>query len=242
MFMIGVILQPTYLPWLGYFEMIDAVDIFVVYDHVQFVKKSWHQRNRIKGPNGEILLTIPTKKSPRKTALCNTELALVYEKALSDHWISILHAYKKAPYFDNYSVELQSLYSAKYSSLTDLTVSFIQYFCGQLGITTPFVKSSSITLDKSLINPTEQVVELCRKVNILRLYDANGAQNIIDKRVFDANHIDISFQQYNHPTYAQLFGSFLPYMSIIDLLFNEGPLSLEIINKGRLNPIEIKNN
>lgn len=239
--MIGAILQPTYLPWVGYFEMIAAADIFVVYDHVQFVKKSWHHRNRIKGPNGEILLTIPAKKAPRETALCNTELALVYEKALSDHWVSISHAYKKSPYFDNYSAALQSLYSAKYTSLTDLTVTFIRYFCEQLGITTPFLNSSSFLLDRTLTNSTEKVIELCRKANITALYDANGAQSIIDTVVFDENHISISFQNYEHPTYSQLFGVFLPYMSILDLLLNEGPLSLDVIKKGRCNPIQIAN-
>ncbi len=240
--MIGTILQPTYLPWLGYFEMIDAADVFVVYDHVQFVKKSWHHRNRIKGPNGEILLTIPTKKAPLETVLCNTELALVYEKALSDHWITIVHAYKKSPYFDKYSLALQSLFSAKYSSLTDLTVSFIRYFCNELGITTTFINSSSLILDTSIKNSTAKVVDLCRKTNIKSLYDANGAKSIIDINVFDENHISVSFQQYAHPTYAQLHGCFLPYMSILDLLFNEGPRSLEIIKEGRHKPIEVANN
>jgi len=231
--MIGAILQPTYLPWLGYFEMIAAADVFVVYDHVQFVKKSWHHRNRIKGPNGEILLTIPTKKAPRETALCNTELALVYEQALSDHWVSISHSYKKARYFDNYSAVLQSLYLVQYSSLTDFTVTFIRFFCDQFGITTPFVNSSSFFLDSSLTNSTEKVVELCRKANITSLYDANGAKSIIDTQIFDKNHISISFQHYEHPVYTQLFGAFLPYMSVLDLLLNEGPDSFEIIKKGK---------
>ena len=235
--MIGTILQPTYLPWLGYFEMIDAAEIFVIYDHVQFVKKSWHHRNRIKGPNGEILLTIPTKKAPRETALCNTELALLYEKSLSNHWASISHAYKRSRYFENYSSALQTLYSTKYSSLTDLTVSFIRYFCDQLGVVTPFVNSSSFMLEMSHINSTERVVELCKKANITELYDANSAQSILDKSVFDANHISISFQQYEHPVYAQLYGSFLPYMSILDLLFNEGPRSFDVIKKGRRNSL-----
>lgn len=240
--MIGAILQPTYLPWLGYFEMIDAVESFVVYDHVQFVKKSWHHRNRIKGPNGEILLSIPTKKAPRATAIYQIELATEYEKSLSDHWVTISHAYKKAPYFNNYSETLESMYLAKFSSLSDLTVSFIRYFCDQIGITTPFVSSSGFLLDNSLTDTTEKVIELCQKANISSLYDANGAQSIIDTSIFCRNQINISFQNYSHPVYPQLFGSFLPYMSILDLLLNEGPNSLAVIKKGRCNPIEITNN
>lgn len=240
--MIGVILQPTYLPWLGYFEMISAADIFVVYDHVQFVKKSWHHRNRIKGPNGEILLSIPTKKAPLETPLYQTELASGYEKSLENHWKSIAHVYKKAPYFGNYSASLESLFRAKYSSLTHLTVSFIRYFCVQLGITTHFENSSTFLLNKADLNSTERVVELCQKANITSLYDANGAQEIIDSKIFADNNINILFQNYDHPTYSQLFGSFLPYMSILDLLLNEGEMSLGIVKKGRRDPVKISLN
>lgn len=235
--MIGTILQPTYLPWLGYFEMIASADIFVVYDHVQFVKKSWHNRNYIKGPNGKILLSVPTKKSPLYTPMFDIELASEYEKALSDHWVSISHAYRKAPYFDHYSASLETLYHSKYSLLTELSVSFIRYFCNELGITTPFINSSRFLSEISSNNPTERVVQLCQKTNITSLYDANGAINIIDTNVFDEYGIDIQFQNYSHPTYSQLFGGFLPYMSILDILLNEGPNSLDIVKSGRRNPI-----
>jgi hypothetical protein len=238
--MIGTILQPTYLPWLGYFEMIAAADVFVVYDHVQFVKKSWHHRNRIKGPNGEILLSIPIKKDPLATPLYQAELAAEYEKVLASHWTSISHAYKKAPYFDKYSESLQVMYLSKYASLTDLTVSFIHYFCNQLGINTKFVNSSTLSLNYLLTNSTEKVVDLCKKTSISSLYDANGAQNFIDTLIFKKNGIDISFQNYEHPVYSQLFGSFLPYMSILDLLLNEGEKSFEIIRNGRRAPIVIE--
>lgn len=238
--MIGAILQPTYLPWLGYFEMIAAADVFVVYDHVQFVKKSWHHRNRIKGPNGEILLSIPIKKAPLATPLYQAELAAEYEKVLASHWTSISHAYKRAPYFDQYSESLQVMYLSKYASLTDLTVSFIQYFCNQLGINTTFVSSSTLSLDDSLINSTEKVVDLCKKTNISSLYDANGAQSVIDTLIFEKNGIGISFQNYEHPIYSQLYGSFLPYMSTLDLLLNEGEKSLELIKKGRRTPIVVE--
>jgi len=237
--MIGAILQPTYLPWLGYFEMIAAVDVFVVYDHVQFVKKSWHHRNRIKGPNGEMLLSLPIKKAPLATPLFQAELAPEYEKVLVSHWASISHAYKKAPYFDKYSESLQVMYLSKYASLTDLTVSFVQYFCNQLGINTTFTCSSTLLLNESLINSTEKVVDLCKKTNISSLYDANSAQSIIDTAVFEKYDIGISFQNYEHPVYSQLYGRFLPYISIVDLILNEGEKSLGIIKAGRRTPIVI---
>ena len=235
--MIGVILQPTYLPWLGYFEMISAADIFVVYDHVQFVKKTFQNRNRIKGPNGDIVLIVPTKKSPRNTSLSKTLLADGYEKTLHRHWVSISHFYKKAKYFNDYSPEIESMYLSKYSSLTDLTISFIRFFCNHLGITTLIEQSSNFVLDRSLSSSSERVVDLCVKANISTLYDAIGAQKIINTSFFKTLNIEVLFQNYVHPQYHQNFGDFSPYMSIIDLLLNEGPNSLEIIKSGRRDPV-----
>jgi hypothetical protein len=228
----GVILQPTYLPWLGYFEMISHADIFIIYDHVQFVKKSWHHRNRIKGPNGEILLSIPTKKAPLNTSLCETLLTDDYQKVLINHWISISHSYKKSRFFHKYSSELEGLYSSKYRSLTDLTIKFIEYFCDQLSIETDIHLSSNFTLDSSIVNPNEKVINLCKKANLTALYDANGAQEILDVDYFKKNNIKLLFQNYSHPVYSQVFGNFIPNLSIIDLLLNEGPNSLKIIRKG----------
>ena len=236
-YMIGSILQPTYLPWIGYFEMISSANIFVIYDHVQFVKKSWHHRNRIKGPNGEIMLSIPVKKTPLATPLYRAQLAAEYQKVLEAHWISISHAYKKAPYFGMYAESLREIFFSKYTFLTDVTEAFIHYFCIQLGITTKFVNSSNIPLCDSFVSPTDKVADLCKKTNISSLYDAYGAQGIIDAIVLKRNDIAISFQNYSHPVYSQQFGSFLPNMSIVDLMLNEGEKSLEIIKSGRRPPI-----
>ena len=235
----GSILQPTYLPWLGYFEMIASVDIFVIYDHVQFVKKSWHHRNYIKGPNGAILLSLPVKKSPLNTVLCDVEFASLYKKNLSDHWLSISHAYKKASYFDIYCQELHFLFSRNYLSLTELTTTFIKFFCKHLEISTRFITSSTLMLDESIENSSLKIVEICRKAGITNLYDASGAQKIIDTEIFYSSNIKIQFQQYDHPIYRQQFGKFIPYMSILDLMLNEGPSSLEVIKSGRRPPLVI---
>ena len=123
----GVILQPTYLPWLGYFEMIAAADIFIIYDHVQFVKKSWHHRNRIKGPNGEILLSVPIKKAPLNTPLSMTLLADGYEKTLHSHWASISHTYKKAKYFDDYLPARSTIEVSKLPKNSNIEIEAICY-------------------------------------------------------------------------------------------------------------------
>ncbi len=230
--MVGTILQPTYIPWLGYFEMIDRSDIFVIYDHVQFVKKSWHHRNKIKNKNGELLLSVPTRKTHLKTSIHDISLSSEYEKVLNNHWMSILYSYKNSRFFCDYSESLNALYMSKYSTLMELTVTFIQYFCEQLGIDTRFEYSSNLLLDSKLTNGTEKVADICKQVNISTLYDANGAKDIIDTKILNKNNIHVIFQDYKHPVYSQMFGKFIPYMSIIDLIMNEGSKSLDIIRSG----------
>ncbi|MBT5399773.1 WbqC family protein [bacterium] len=232
--MTGVILQPTYIPWLGYFEMIDRADIFVIYDHVQFVKKTWHHRNRIKNKNGELLLSIPTKNTHLKTPIYDICLSSEYEKVLVNHWLSIFYSYKNSKFFYKYSDSLHALYTNKYSTLMELTVEFIKYFCKQLGISIDIEYSSNLTLDGKLTNSTEKVADICDQVNISTLYDANGAKSIIDKTVLNKCGINVVFQKYKHPVYTQMFGDFIPYMSIIDLIMNEGDRSLDIVKSGSL--------
>ena len=116
----GTILQPTYLPWLGFFDMIDASDVFVVYDHAQFVKKSWHSRNRIKTNNGELMLSVPIKKTPQKTPIC--DIKINDQLTLLKHWKTIQHAYCRAPYFEQYNDIFAQTYSRQYQTLIKLTV------------------------------------------------------------------------------------------------------------------------
>jgi len=229
----GVILQPTYLPWMGYFEMIDSADIFVVFDHVQFVRKSWQQRNRIKGPNGEIMLTIPVKKMPRSTPICDMEISYDNNNPLENHWKVITHAYRKADYFEDYEEVFSQTYSGKHKKLGSLNVKIIETICHILGIKTKIIFSSELDLKDDSLGKTERIVNLCKKTGITYLYDAEGAKEFIDTSLFDKEGIQVKFQSYEHPVYSQLFGEFIPYLSVIDLLFNEGERALAIIRSGR---------
>ncbi len=229
----GTILQPTYLPWIGYFEMIASTDIYIVFDHIQFVKKSWQHRNRIKTSNGVVLLTIPIKKSSRNTVICDILISYDNKNQLENHWRTISLTYKNAPYFDNYKDIFHQIYSQKYKFIKDLNVKIIKTTCEILDIKTKFIFSSKLNLRDENMGKTEKIVNLCKKMGITFLYDAKGAQEFIDTSLFHEENISIAFQNYEHPVYSQLFGEFVPYMSVIDLLFNEGPKSLNIIRKGR---------
>jgi hypothetical protein len=230
----ATILQPAYLPWCGYFEMIASTDLYVIFDHVQFVRKSWHQRNRIKDSNGELLLTIPVKKIDRSTPIANIKISYDNVNPLNKHWVSITHAYKKAPYFNNYKSIFENIYNQKHERLRDLNVILIKAIWELLNISTQFIYSSDLDLKDEGLGKTERVVNLCKKVGITYLYDAKGAEGLLDEKLFKEVNIDLEFQNYKHPVYTQQFEEFIPYMSVIDLIFNEGPKSLEIIKSGRI--------
>jgi len=227
----GTILQPTYLPWIGYFEMISSSDVFVVFDHVQFERKSWQQRNKIKTANGVTYLTIPVEKAPRETPI--SQIKIFYEQGnpLEKHWKTIELAYKKAPYFEKYKPVFKEIYSKRFVSLRDLNVEIIKLVCNILGIKTKIVLSSDLDLKDEEMGKTEKVVNLCKNQGITQLYDAKGAEEILDKSLFKKENIEIIFQNFQHPEYPQLWGEFAPYLSVIDLIFNQGEKSPLIIKK-----------
>jgi hypothetical protein len=228
----GTILQPTYLPWLGYFEMIDSTDVFVVFDHVQFEDKSWQKRNRIKGSNGIVTLTLPIKRQERNARICDTEISYNQTNPLEKHFRSIMSEYKRAPFFHKYESVFQNVYSNQYNMLRDLNFALIQAILKILGLDRKIIFSSRLNLNDEHLGKTEKVVNLCRKIGITSLYDAQSAAEFLDTSLFDKEGISVKFQGYIHPTYHQLWGNFIPFLSVIDLLFNEGESSMEIIRRG----------
>ena len=228
----GTVLQPTYLPWSGYFDMIDSTDIYVVFDHVQFERKSWQQRNRIKGPNGAHWLTIPIQKVARDTPICDIRISYDQGDPLSKHWKAITFAYQKAPYFAEYRPFFEPIYSKNYTLLRDLNVDLIKVICDALGIKMKLAFSSELDLNDQEMGKTEKVINLCKKARITCLYEGKSGQDFMDLALFDREQIDIKFHQFIPNPYPQLHGPFVPRCSVIDLLFNVGGRSLQIIKQG----------
>lgn len=213
--------------------MIDSSDLFVVFDHVQFVKKSWQQRNQIKTANGITMLTIPVQRKERDTRISDVKISYDRGNPLEKHWKTITLAYSKTKYFKDYNSYFEKIYSTKYVSLRDLNVAIIKQICDLLQIKTKIIFSSELELSE-IEDKTENIISLCKKTGITSLYDAKGAEVFINKSLFEKLNIDIKFQNFSHPIYNQLWGKFVPQMSIVDLLFNEGNKSIEIIRSGRL--------
>ena len=225
------IMQPTYLPWIGYFDLLDQADTFVFLDSVQFDKRSWQQRNRIKTHNGESFLTVPVMtKGRRNQKISEVEIARTQDFP-KKHLRTIEHNYSKAEHFAYYWDELNSLLKQDYRYLAELNITLIKWFKRILGIHAELIRSSMLDVKGKRV---ELLVEICKSVGAKRYLSPIGSRPYIENNnLFEKQDIDLRYQNYSHPEYRQLFKEFIPYMSIPDLLFNEGKKSLEILRSGR---------
>jgi len=201
-------------------------DLFVFLDDAQFVKKSWHHRNRIKTANGELMLTVPVlSKGEREQKICE---ALIDNSSSwkHKHVMAIECNYRKADFFNAYIEELRKLYMTEHKYLADFTISIINVLQKRLGIVTPTMRSSSLKIGGTR---SEKIINICRALRADTLYDAQGAREVLDMALFAQHNIKLIFQEYKHPVYRQLYGEFLFYLSALDLLFNEGNKALDII-------------
>lgn len=227
----AAIMQPTYLPWLGYFDLIDQSDMFIFLDSVQFAKRSWQQRNRIKGPNGAQWLTVPVQSKhfrDQKIAEVEIDPAAAFQEI---HLRTIRHLYGRAPFFSAYFPALERIFREPQYRLADLNIELIGWCCGELAIKTEMVRSSMLGVSGKL---TELLVNICEAVGVDRYLSAAGSRDYIEQNnLFAERSIELVYHVYTHPTYRQIHGAFEPYLSVLDLLMNEGPASLEIIRSGR---------
>ena len=229
----AVILQPMYLPWMGYFGLMDLADVFVFYDDVQFVERSWQRRNRIKMPNGDwIWLSVPiVKKFGQKI----NEVRINNETDWSEkHWKSIKHAYNKAPYFKEYESLFRDLYAMSWEYLVDLNICLIKEISKLLKINIKFVLSSELNVSGK---KTERLINVLTKLGADEYISGPAAKEYIQPIEFKKSGIRLYWFEFNHPVYPQLHGDFIPYLSVIDLLFNTGPEAMEYIRKGTENSL-----
>ncbi|MBW2605470.1 MAG: WbqC family protein [Deltaproteobacteria bacterium] len=220
------ILQPGYIPWLGFFEQVYRSNKFVLYDDVQFDKNSWRNRNRIKTPDGPLWLTIPVRqKGHISQTLLETEIA-EKKRWPRKHLNSLKSCYAKAPYFDRYIDDLSEILQQEWTCLVDLDIALIKYLLRELEITTPLIRSSELGISGK---KTERLISICKALEATTFYEGAAGRNYMEEKKFEEAGIRLEYQDYHHPTYPQLYGDFIPYLSVIDLLFNCGDESLEII-------------
>jgi len=235
-------MHPTYIPWLGYFDLIDQVDKFVFLDNVKVVKSTWHVRNKIKTHQGEIFLTVPLekKKGKNERIFCET-LVNVREPWQKKHLRSIELAYIKAPFFKEVFPFIQDLLKSDETILSEFNIRIIEKVSTSLGIKKELIKASqlkNISGQKDLL-----LVSICKEIGCDYYLAVQGSAGYIEKNSpggeLTKNGISLYYKNYEHPRYNQLHGDFISYMSIVDLLFNYGfNSSLKVIKNGRRNSID----
>jgi hypothetical protein len=230
------ITQPTYLPWLGYFDLVDQVDKFVLLDTVQFEKQSWQQRNRIKTPTGLLWLTVPVVFRGRLSQrIVDVEIRDV--EFWRDHLRAVELNYRRAPFFDAYYPALSGLLPSASSGLrlAELTIGLFRWLAEALGIMTPVVRSSELTVNGKR---THLLAEICSLSGATTYVSPLGSADYLlsDLPILTDRGVNVVFQHYEHPKYRQLFPPFLSQASVLDLLFNEGENALAIIRSGRRAP------
>jgi hypothetical protein len=235
------IMQPTYIPWVGYFDMIDQVDLFVLLDHVQFSKQSWQQRNQIKTPKGLEWLTVPVEvKGKARQAILDVQIQSAH--FASKHVRSLEMHYRRAAHGAAVTAEFAHLLRREppWDRLVELNVALIRSICARLGITTPLVRSSTLSPQGKR---TDALVSICEQLTGTHYLATLGSAMYLldDLHLFEARGLTVTFHHYVHPTYTQLYRPFVPYASAIDLLCNEGPNALSVVRSGRrpdLSPAE----
>ncbi|HMU45275.1 MAG TPA: WbqC family protein [Chitinophagaceae bacterium] len=216
-----VITQSNYIPWKGYFDAINIADEFVFYDDMQYTRRDWRNRNKIKTKDGIKWLTVPVEAKGKYFQKINeTKVSDPYWG--KDHWATLIHNYSKARYFGDYKEIFESLYlNNKELYLSKINYSFIKVICEILGIKTRFTWSSEFDLKE---DRTERLVDICKKCDATDYYTGPSAKVYMNETLFLTENINIHYFDYSgYPPYNQLHGDFIHEVSIIDLLFNEGP-------------------
>lgn len=214
------IVQSNYIPWKGYFDMIAAVDEFIIFDDMQYTRRDWRNRNKIKTPQGVQWLTVPVQskgkylQSIRDTLIDGTEWA-------EQHWRTLAQNYRRAPYFDEVAALLEPVYLGEAPELlSELNVTLMHAICRYLGIETRFSYSWDYVVPPG---KTERLVSLCLQAQANQYISGPAAKDYIDETLFTSSGIELSWFGYDgYPEYNQLWGEFRHDVSILDLLFNCG--------------------
>jgi hypothetical protein len=214
------IVQSNYIPWKGYFDLINAVDEFILYDDMQYTRRDWRNRNLIKTSRGLMWLTIPVQvKGKYYQTIRETQVS--DSSWRDDHWRSLITNYSKAKYFHDYRDEFEELYlNCQETALSQVNFRFLTAICRILGITTQL----SWSMDYRLVEgKTEKLVDLCLQSGAREYISGPTAKNYMDELLFEQAGIQLTYFDYSdYPEYDQLFPPFEHGVSILDLIFNKG--------------------
>jgi len=226
--MICAIHQPQYFPYLGYFEKIASCDTFVFLDDVQFKKNEWQNRNRIKTAEGTGYITVPVGyRFPQNI----NEVPIAYDRPWAKMQLRTFEEnYGRAEFFEAYQPEIAQMIEKRWENLAALNIATVNYVVKFLGLKTKILLSSSMQVEGQ---STERLVNICKAVGADTYLSGSGGKNYLDADLFEKGGIQLQFQDFPHPEYKQVSfkknAGFVSNLSIVDLLFNHGPESFNIL-------------
>ncbi len=215
-----LITQSNYIPWKGYFDAINVADIFVLYDSVQYTKRDWRNRNKIKTRDGVSWLSIPVEVSGRFHQSIR-ETHAVGNEWRQKHWQTIVHNYSRAPFFREIAELIAPVFLNQDSrKLTEINKLFLETICGFLTIKTTFVEDNQLQLQDER---NERLLSICLQLGATRYISGPSARAYLNIQLFADAGVDVKFLDFGgYPRYPQLFGEFVHEVSVLDLLFNVG--------------------
>jgi hypothetical protein len=225
--MIVFVHQPEYIPWLGFFDKLARCDTFVIYDDAQFQHGGFHNRNRIRTHRGWEWLTVPIKHGHPQTI---KDVKISGAEWRNKHLNALSVNYEKTPYFKEYFPAIKEAISFNHELLIGLNLHLIKVVADILGIKAAMMRSSEFPYAGKEKN--EKLVSMCKFLGADTYLCGSGGKSYVDQSLFSQANINLQWHNYEHPTYRQRFEGFQPSMSIIDLIFNLGPESRELILSG----------
>ena len=227
--MIVAVHQPQYLPWLGFFDKMDRADIFVLLDTVQFKKNEWQNRNRIKTAVGTQWLTVPvTYRFPQRIDEVGVNNRERWQHRQRQ---AILTNYRQAPCWDFVAPLIDELLTPAWERLSPLNVLSVAGLAKLLGIATPLFVASGLPPFPE--DPDRRLIAIAQYFGADTYLAGSGGRDYMALDLYRQSGINVAFQEYRHPVYEQRFGPFVPFLSVLDLLFNHGPASLTILRGER---------
>lgn len=218
--MLITIHQPDFMPWLGFFDRWKKSDLYIVLDDVQFIRRGWHNRDKIKTAHGVKWLTVPVKTKGRYHQLIKEVEIDNASNWQRKHLTAIKEAYGQAPNFSELIPEIEAIYCASHERLMILNMELLKLFANHMNIQTPYVFASELAVDSS---KTERLVNLVLACNGTLYLTGEGSRNYLDESLFSLNGIGVEWHDFDHPIYTQLYGDFTPGLSALDfLMMNKG--------------------
>ena len=219
--------QPEFFPWLGFFDKARQVQKVVILDSVQFKKRYFENRNKVRTSTGSAWINVPVltkgkfKQNINEVKIDNSQ---DWQRKISQ---TLKFSYQKAPYWEQFGGPLLDILSSQYSDLVELNIAVIKYMLSSFGLEKEMVLSSALGQSSS---GSELILDICQSVQAKHYLSGRDGKNYLEESAFNERGIELSYQDFKHPEYSQIHGSFLSHMSAVDLLLNQGEKSLDIIS------------